>query len=287
MRAPDGALRTAANAAAHHLRISGPLPARSEDVLRSVMVQELRTTGAVDIEVEGSGITCGWSPLPGGLDLFAGAKPHRWAAELKVWDIGQQIWDAIKLASGLACGDLTDAYLISVAPSLAFGASPGKELFSSRSDEHRVAALIERNPRQWQHELSGGSGRPTNPPARFNTQLLERKSTWYGHEIRLVRLTLSTQDTVRFENGWPVCVDPEAALELDAGSGRKGVSIPLGGLEVPPRFSASWWEQSRSACSPAEYESLYGALLLRGWSDTEIWSRVSPPAGCTPPWEAP
>src|SRR4051794_21947496 len=94
---PDEALLiTAVERAARLLRASGPLPPRSEDVLRFAVRDELRGLGMADVVHEAASITGGWDPLPGRLDLHAPVGcPLRWAAEVKVWDIDQQLWDAL------------------------------------------------------------------------------------------------------------------------------------------------------------------------------------------------
>src|SRR5436309_2628066 len=115
MATTDAEVTTAVARAAEALRVSGPLPPRSEDVLRFAIRDQLRGAGVSDADTEKSGITAGWSPLPRGLDLYVGKRPHRWAAEVKVWDISQQIWDALKLAAGIAARDLEVGYLIAAA----------------------------------------------------------------------------------------------------------------------------------------------------------------------------
>jgi hypothetical protein len=137
----------AVTCAAEALRAGGPLPPRSEDVLRCAIRDQLRSSGVRDVDTEKSGITDGWSPVPRGLDMFAGARPHRWAAEVKVWDISQQIWDALKLAAGIVARDLNVGYLIAAACPSAFATQGGKELFSSLTSRGcDVRRLIERMP---------------------------------------------------------------------------------------------------------------------------------------------
>ena len=70
-----------------------------------------------------------------------------------MWDIGQQIWDALKLTAGIAAGDLTVDYLIAAACPTAFTTSDGRELYGTGSGEHTVAELLRVNARAWQHDL--------------------------------------------------------------------------------------------------------------------------------------
>jgi hypothetical protein len=157
-------LTDAVRAAAGDLRASGPLPRSSEDVLRFAVRDRLRDAGVSDIAHENSSITGGWSPIPGKLDLYTPARrPHRWAAEAKVWDVDQQIWDAIKLAAGIAHGDVLVGYLIAAAPPTAFAQYDGAELYAPGSHEHMVRDLLATNPRAWQKLLNGGSGSKSRP----------------------------------------------------------------------------------------------------------------------------
>lgn len=179
----------AVTCAAEALRAGGPLPPRSEDVLRCAIRDQLRSSGVRDVDTEKSGITDGWLPLPRGLDMFAGARPHRWAAEVKVWDISQQIWDALKLAAGIVARDLNVGYLIAAACPSAFATQGGKELFSSLTSRGcDVRRLVETNAHEWQDDLNGGSARPVLLPANIHIQTLIDEPCWFGHRVCLVRI---------------------------------------------------------------------------------------------------
>lgn len=279
----DGELADAARRAAQALRVQGPLPRRSEDVLRVAVRDQLHAAGVHDVELERSNIRHGWSPLPRGLDLFAGPRPHRWAAEAKVWDISHQIWDALKLVAGIAGDDLHTGYLLAVASPSAFSAQDGRELFTATAPrEIATRQLIESNARAWQELLNGGSARPVVLPAAFTVQTIVDAPCWYGHRLRLVAiLNLQGEGAVRFNAGWPGGVDPGLASTR---THRRTVT-DAAGLAVPAHWSDDWWlQQRRRGVIPEQFEALYGLLLTRGWTDSEMRERLKPAPGTGPPW---
>ena len=271
--------------AAQALRASGPLPGQAEDVLRFAIRDELRRSGLRDVDTEKSGITDGWSPLPRGLDLFTGRRPHRWAAEVKVWDISQQIWDALKLAAGIVAHDLSVGYLVAAATPSAFATQGGKELFSSVTPHDcDVRRLIEMNAREWQDDLNGGSARPAILPGRIRVQTLVGARCWFGHVVRVARIDVpDPSGTLRCINGWPEGFTPTATAMAPKRS--SGATTDAMGLAVPARWGDAWWADQRvRGVTPHQFEALYGLLLTRGWSDAEIRSRVPPPPGPVPAW---
>ena len=280
-------LTAAVKAAADRLRASGPLPPRSEDVLRFAVRDELATE-VRDVAHEAASISGGWSPLPGRLDLHAPTgRPLRWAAEVKVWDIGQQIWDALKLAAGIAAGDLRIGYLIAAACPTAFAADDGRELFAAGTHEHAVRELIRKNANAWQHDLDGGTGRPARMSARFRTTLLFDGWCWFGHRVRLARIGLAGDpEELPFQAGWPDGLDGPAAVKAAKAKAAHGRGDPDAlGLAVPRRWTDAWWEDTRRRGVTAEqFEALYGLLLTRHWTDAEIRARIRAPDGAAPPW---
>ena len=283
--AADAELTTAVTRAAEALRASGALPPRSEDVLRFAIRDQLRASGVRDVETERSGITAGWSPLPRGLDLFVGSRPHRWAAEVKVWDVSHQIWDALKLAAGIAAGDVKVGYLIAAASPSAFATQGGKELFANVTPGVcDVRDLIAANPREWQVLLNGGRARPVVLPANIRVHTPVDEWCWFGHRVRVARIdVLEPGRTLRLADGWPDGLRP--ALADKAAKHRRCATTDAMGLAVPARWTDAWWsEHLHRGATPDQFEALYGLLLTRGWCDAEIRSRVNAPAGGTPPW---
>ena len=279
MSAPDIEIFEAVRSAARVLRASGPLPPKSEDVLRFAILDQLRQAGIQDAATEKSGITGGWVPLPCGLDLFAGPKPHRWAAETKVWDVGQQIWDGIKLAAGIAHDDLKVGYLIAAACPSAFASRIGRDLFSAIAPQDlSVRELIERHPALWQSDLNGGSARPVEVPATIRVQLLLDEAAWFGHRLRVVRVALGDAEVQRFANGWPDGVIARPS------SSHPGTAVDALGLAVPARWSQAWWTAARRDATAEQFEALYGLLMTRRWSDDDIRAHVQAPRGGAPPW---
>jgi hypothetical protein len=277
----EGVMRAAAR-----LRVSGPLPPRSEDVLRFAVRDQLRAHGLSDVAHEAASITGGWTPIPGRLDLHAPmVRPLRWAAEAKVWDIDQQLWDALKLAAGIAHGDTRAGYLLAAACPTAFAHAGGAELFRPSAHEHVVAELIRTNAPEWLHLLGGGAGRPIQVPARIRTTLLCDHWCWFGHRVRLVRVEIDANaDVVQFIDGWPEGLDGPTAV-AEARAARRGGDRDALGLRVPPRWSDSWWQRAlRASATADQFEALYGLLLTRGWTDADIRSRVAAPDGGAPAW---
>lgn len=271
--------------AAATLRTRGPLPPRSEDVMRFAVRDEIRQA-VVDVAHEAASITADWTPLPGRLDLHAPReRPLRWAAEVKVWDIGQQIWDALKLTAGITAEDLRTGYLLTAACPSAFAADDGHELYAPGSHEHIVTELIRVNARAWKRDLGGGSGRPTTVPSRFRTTLLFDGWCWFGHRLRLMRVEATADSRpLAFTDGWPESIDGPAAVAAAKRAARRGPTDALG-LAVPARFSASWWEQAlRAGATGDQFEALYGLLLTRNWTDAHLRARVRAPDGAAPPW---
>jgi hypothetical protein len=246
----------------------------------------LHAAGEYAVDHERSSITGGWRPLPGKLDLHIGKRPHRWAAEAKVWDIGQQIWDALKLVAGIRHSDLETGYLLAAAPPTAFAHYGGGELYAPGRHVHDVRELIVRNATDWEHDLGGGRGRPEELPSEIVTTLLVDEWCWFGHRLRLVRVALANQASIaplRFDAGWPVGVDPAVAIATAKARPRRTMFDALG-LAVPARWSDAWWRDRVATARPDQFEALYGLLLTRGWTDLEIRERVVVPEGWGPEW---
>lgn len=230
----------------------------------------------------------GWSPLPSGLDLHAPVgRPMRWAAEVKVWDIDQQLWDALKLAAGLAHGDLRIGFLLAAACPTAFAHTGGRELFAAAASDHTVKGLLQLNAREWRHLLANGTGRPTAVPARITTRLLADCWCWFGHRVRLVRIAIDAHvGSLAFGDGWPVGVDGDAAVRAASGLKARSERDVLG-LSVPAHWTEAWWQAALAAGATAEqFEALHGLLLTRGWTDTDIQARVQAPDDAAPAWWA-
>jgi hypothetical protein len=282
----EALLITAVERAARALRASGPLPPRSEDELRFAVRDQLRDLGMGDVAHEAASITGGWDPLPGRLDLHAPMqRPLRWAAEAKVWDIDQQLWDVFKLTAGIARDDLGVGYLLAAACPTAFAQYGGSELFAAGSREHDGSTLIRDNPREWQHLLNGGVGRPVATPPTVRTTLLCEHWCWFGHRVCLVRVeALAGPDRLTFRDGWPDGFDGAALVAAAKAAPRRRHDDALG-LRVPRPWSDAWWRQAlRDGVTADQFEAVYGLLLTRRWVDTEIRARVSAPDGFAPSW---
>ena len=175
----------AVRAAAGVLRAAGPLPPASENALRFAVRDQLLAVGLGDVGHERSKITGGLFRFPATStstrQRCARIAP---ALEAKVWDVDQQIWDAIKLAAGIAHGDLRVGYLLAAAPPTAFAHYDGAELYAPGTHAHAVWTLLDANPRAWQHLLDGGAGARPQVPTDFSATLLVDEWCWFGHRVR-------------------------------------------------------------------------------------------------------
>jgi hypothetical protein len=123
------------------------------------------------------------------------------AAELKVWDIGHQLFDLAKVCCLLG-GGAHHGLLVCVAKSEAdFGRQAGGELFPSIAGEqrtHNFGELVGRHRREWLRHLGKGGPEPTAVPATVTTtaiaQGIEIKA-YPGHSLRAVEVKIA-------ESGW-------------------------------------------------------------------------------------
>lgn len=135
-------------------------------------------------------------------------------AELKVWDIGHQLFDAAKACCLLATG-VPAAFLICVAQRASdFGWMPGGELFPAAGGavrEHDFVDLIERHRAEWHRHIGHARPEPTSVPTVVSTISVSvgiEIDAYPGHSTRAVEVAVTDPTPVPLTNGWPEGVSP-------------------------------------------------------------------------------
>lgn len=157
-----------------------------------------------------------WNRPTSEVDLVV-YKPNghvEFAAELKVWDIGHQLFDAAK-ACCLLAARVPATFLICVArQSSDFGRMPGGELFPSAAGvvlEHDFVDLIQRHRAEWQRHVGRGAPEPTGVPTRISTNSVSvdiEIEAYPGHALRAVSVAVIDWTLIPLADGWPEGVTP-------------------------------------------------------------------------------
>jgi len=130
-------------------------------------------------------------------------------AELKVWDIGHQLFDLAKVCCLLAAG-CTGGFLVAVAKREAdFTRLPGGELFPEREGvtrSHDFLGLIARHRDEWRRHVGKRRPEPTSIPAQVTTRSVAAGiaiDAYPGHSARAVRIAITDGTPQTLVNGWP------------------------------------------------------------------------------------
>jgi hypothetical protein len=128
-------------------------------------------------------------------------------AELKVWDVGHQLFDVAKVCCLLKAGAKA-GFLLCIAESAdVFGRKPGGELFRDRAGlEHGdvFPIIFQRHPDEARKHLKVDRPCPTSLPRRFSTTAVcdpVKLDAYPGHQLRVVE--------VRIEDSTPTVIPPE------------------------------------------------------------------------------
>ena len=131
------------------------------------------------------------------------------AVELKVWDIGHQLFDLAKVCCLLAAGARA-AFLICVARrSHDFDRHAGGELFPAierESREHDFLDLIGRHRDEWRRHVGKGRPEPISIPSSVRTTAVSCDvpiDAYPGHSARAVEVTVRDAKPVTLRDGWP------------------------------------------------------------------------------------
>lgn len=153
-----------------------------------------------------------WNRPTTQVDLVVLARPDnepRLAAELKVWDIGHQLFDLAKVSCLLTAG-VPSGFLVCVARSDGhFERRPGgvvfpKEIGTTR--RHSFTDLIEDHRDEWRHHVGKGGPGPRALPAEVTTTTIASGvpiDAYPGHSARAVEVRILDPTPVVLANGWP------------------------------------------------------------------------------------
>jgi hypothetical protein len=129
-------------------------------------------------------------------------------AELKVWDIGHQLFDLAKLCCLLSAG-ATAGFLVCVAKTADdFERMPGGELFPEKvgdSRTHGFADLIETHREEWGKHVGRGAPEPTNVPHAVQTRAVAAGidiAAYPGHSARAVLVEIRDPTPLPLAGGW-------------------------------------------------------------------------------------
>lgn len=119
--------------------------------------------------------------------------------ELKVWDVGHQLFDVAKICCLLKAGARA-GFLLCIAKSAdAFDRQPGGELFRDRAGlEHGDVFPItfQRHPAEARKHLKVDRPRPTSLPRRFSTTAVcdpVSLDAYPGHQLRAVEVRIEDE----------------------------------------------------------------------------------------------
>jgi hypothetical protein len=215
------AARTVANALAHaggHLeRLEGRRPESGllevrelAPALRTALGVELGSNARARVDFEHPIVD--WTRRTTRVDLVGlddTLAQVELAAELKVWDIGHQLFDLVKAACLLRTG-VASAFLVCVAKTRQdFDRRPGGVLFPDRTGErrtHNVAELIDAHAEEWRHHAGRGGPEPTSAPTSVVTSAVAVDvpvRAYPGHSARAVEVSIGDPAPVPFVGGWP------------------------------------------------------------------------------------
>jgi hypothetical protein len=131
------------------------------------------------------------------------------AAELKVWEIGHQLFDLAK-ACCLLGADVASVFLVCVAKrDEDFRLMPGGQLFPAREGDarvHRFAALIEECRDEWSRHVGRGGPEPTSLSRAVRTHAVATSvaiDAYPGHSARAVKVVIADSTPIELMNGWP------------------------------------------------------------------------------------
>jgi quercetin dioxygenase-like cupin family protein len=160
-----------------------------------------------------------WDPQPGGVDLFVLDRSGSLsiAAELKIDDVEQTLWDLFKLVALVGTSPVASAYLVAVAPAARWRKAGVNctELFPETDEPSRMWSsreLFERYEAAWRWLLAGGRARPTQVPAVVEVRFVasERVSAYPDYELRAVAVRgIVERGWLPFAGDWPVAAGVE------------------------------------------------------------------------------
>ena len=141
--------------------------------------------------------------------LTTAAGEVRLVAELKVWDIGHQLFDLAKVSCLLTTG-VPSGFLVCVARNADdFERRAGGVLFPKEvgvTRRHSFAHLIEDHRDEWRRHVGKGGPQPTVVPSGVATTTIASGVpivAYPGHSARAVEVSILDPTPVTLTNGWP------------------------------------------------------------------------------------
>jgi hypothetical protein len=182
---------------------------------------------ADDVGLEAIPITQGWDPPPGNLDVtvrHADGKRLWLAAELKLENINETLWDVFRLTTASTADGAEAGYLVIAAYESTWDKSECRILFPPDDEAWAIPSqvLISKCHHAYRGLLAtpDNKGRIREVPLWIELKTLEPgyKLAHYPHlELRVTRVKPMSSERVRFTTlHWPEGVDPESG-ELDQG----------------------------------------------------------------------
>ena len=151
-----------------------------------------------------------WDPVPGGLDLYVSSVIGGGlaiAAELKLEEVSQAMWDLYKLMAARKLPGSPDTYLVMGAHDSSWQ-KPCGELFPPRVGVTRVVDTVElfrANRRQYAKDLTY-SGRVQFVPTSVRTEAVAAtlRPDHYPHlEFRVAAVQPQNSEPIPCSDGWP------------------------------------------------------------------------------------
>jgi len=156
-----------------------------------------------------------WDPAPSGLDLYVTAASGTdllLAAELKLEELPQTMWDLYKLIAARKLPGNPAAFLVAGAHDSAWSGQPCAELFPTNPGVSRVidtVELFQSNRAQYARDLEY-SGRMLSVPRTIRTTavLAGARPDHYQHlEFRVASVATEDPTPITCTDGWPAGVE--------------------------------------------------------------------------------
>ncbi len=145
-----------------------------------------------------------WSRPTTQVDLaVVGGDELKLVAELKVWDVGHQLFDVAKVCCLLKAGAKAGFLLCIAEKPDAFERSPGGELFPAKAGlEHGdvFPVLFRRHTAEARKHLKRNQPGPTSLPRRFSTTAVGDPvplDAYLGHQLRVVEVRIEDPTSVK------------------------------------------------------------------------------------------
>jgi hypothetical protein len=185
------------------------------DALEPALDRRLRPARVVRCRKVGLESLPDWNPQPQAIDIsvLSTAGEVRLAFELKVDEIGQTLWDMLKMAAAARLPSVDRAYLVVAASKRSWerGRRAGRRYFQDppgRSSRATLDELFAEFRHDWKSDLRY-TARPTRVPETLDLTAVARAEVpaWSGYELRVLAVRDRPGTDFRaIKKGWPVGV---------------------------------------------------------------------------------